>query len=128
MACVLVNGLPEWEVDKVIDSRINACNKREYRVLWRDWPAETASWEVAENLENAPLKVKEYWASAPFSDSAKGGRGGTSCEGDCGESCGRRDEEPSPGTPSRCDFSTQEKKASPFGAEAGNGFVLKLEP
>ncbi|EFJ38808.1 hypothetical protein SELMODRAFT_403013 [Selaginella moellendorffii] len=74
MACVLVNGFPEWEVEKVIDSRINACNKREYRVLWRDWPVETASWEVAENLENAPLKVKEYWVSAPFSDSAKGTR------------------------------------------------------
>ena len=56
--------LEEFEVDKIIDSKIIKIDRgrrvRKYRVCWKGYEAQHDTWETARNLKNSPKALKEY--------------------------------------------------------------------
>ncbi|GAU96880.1 hypothetical protein RvY_08253-2 [Ramazzottius varieornatus] len=49
----------EYEVEKVLDKRIGEDGVTSYKILWKDYPEEEASWVVRE-LMDCPEKIEEY--------------------------------------------------------------------
>jgi len=63
---VTAEGEIEWEVDKVLASRLfGRWKKLQYLVSWTGYGPEQNSWEPASNLGNAPLAVKEFHTRHP---------------------------------------------------------------
>ncbi|EED18927.1 retrotransposon polyprotein, putative [Talaromyces stipitatus ATCC 10500] len=60
---VEVNGEHEWEVDKVLDSKIRY-RKLNYRVAWIGYDPDP-QWYPARNFKNAPAKLREFHAAYP---------------------------------------------------------------
>ena len=59
----LIDGTPEYEVDRIIAKRVRRINRRnqvEYLVLWRNYPTSEATWEPMENLSNAAQAVEDF--------------------------------------------------------------------
>ena len=50
----------EWEVEKIIGKQRLDDGTVEYRVLWKGWPVETATWEPLENLTCCDEKIQEF--------------------------------------------------------------------
>ena len=46
----------EWEVQDILDCRIRN-GRKEYRILWKDYDIDAATWEPTEACENAEAKV-----------------------------------------------------------------------
>lgn len=57
------NGEPEWEVEKIVDSRTRD-GVKEYLVKWAGWSSSYNQWEPEEHLEGAPEAVAAYHALA----------------------------------------------------------------
>lgn len=55
---------PEWEAERIIDSRIRY-RKLQYHVQWAGYDYIRTSWEPADNLENSPELVAEFHAAYP---------------------------------------------------------------
>jgi hypothetical protein len=69
---VMIDGEPEWEVQEILDSRIKTLGKGknkktllEYKVRWKGYPIEEATWQPEEDLDNAPEVMKEYHSKYP---------------------------------------------------------------
>jgi hypothetical protein len=62
---VIVDSNEEYEVDKVLDSRIHR-NKLQYKVKWKGYedPSED-TWEPEQNLENATLAIQQFHDNFP---------------------------------------------------------------
>jgi len=56
---VLVDGSPEYVVEKILDHKALRSGTL-YKVLWKGYPEEDATWEPEENLTNAPQLLKQY--------------------------------------------------------------------
>ena len=63
---VEVDGETEYEVSAILDSRRKR-NVLEYRVQWKgfDGHAESATWEPADNVSNAPLLLEAFHKKYP---------------------------------------------------------------
>lgn len=65
----VVDDVPRWEVDEIIDSRIRRrgrWSKFEYLVHWHGYPMEERSWEPAETItEDVPDLVREFHQKHP---------------------------------------------------------------
>lgn len=48
-----------YEVEKIVGERIVGY-KKQYKVQWKGFPIEEATWEPLENLKNANEKLREY--------------------------------------------------------------------
>ena len=55
----------EWEVKKIVDSKIDEKGKRHYKVQWENYPANDTTWEPEINLYNCPGKIAEFDAKFP---------------------------------------------------------------
>lgn len=49
-----------YEVEKIVDKRINPFGLIEYEVKWKDWPSEDNTWENVNNLQNCKSLIEEY--------------------------------------------------------------------
>jgi hypothetical protein len=59
-------GEEEWEVDKVLDSRLyGRWKKLQYLVSWKGYAASHNSWEPVENVENAPEPIAKFHRKNP---------------------------------------------------------------
>jgi len=65
-----INGEEEFEVSKIIDSRINR-RRLEYLVHWQGYEVSERTWEPAANLANAPKMIKKNHHQYPTKSSAK---------------------------------------------------------
>lgn len=61
---IKVQGAEEYEVSKVLDSRIRH-GKLEYLVDWKGYTPDERSWEPAEHLANAKVLVKQFHNKYP---------------------------------------------------------------
>ena len=59
-----VDGLPEFEVKSIVDSRY-FFRKLQYMVDWVGYDQFDLSWEPMENLSNASLAIKEFHEKYP---------------------------------------------------------------
>ncbi|RDW89710.1 hypothetical protein BP6252_01742 [Coleophoma cylindrospora] len=50
----------EYEVERILDSRLKANDKIEYYVKWVGYPIEESSWEPASNLAHAEKKIADF--------------------------------------------------------------------
>jgi len=57
------SGEPEWEVEKIEDSRTRN-GVKEYLVKWAGWSSSYNQWEPAEHLHGAPEALRDYHALA----------------------------------------------------------------
>ena len=57
----LVLGEPEFEVEEITAHRKGKKKQLQYLVKWLGYGSEDSTWEPAENLENSPRLLKEYW-------------------------------------------------------------------
>jgi transposase InsO family protein len=60
----IVNDIPEFEVEKIIDHKTSRRDDILYLVKWRGYAAHDNTWEPTEHLGNAAEAIKAYWASA----------------------------------------------------------------
>ncbi len=60
----------EFEVSKIIDSRINR-RRLEYLVHWQGYEVSEQTWEPVANLTNAPKMIKKFHCQYPTKPSAK---------------------------------------------------------
>lgn len=63
---MLVDGVEEWEVDKLLRHRRRRGRRArgfEYLVLWKGRDLGEASWQPEADLENAPDILEAYWVS-----------------------------------------------------------------
>ena len=60
---VFLQGAEEWEVEKVLASRLLR-GVRHFLVKWKGFPAEESSWQPEEDLRNAPEAVAEFLATS----------------------------------------------------------------
>lgn len=60
---VIVNNRPEYEVEKILDSRLFR-HKLQYKVKWKGYGIEDISWEPAKNV-HAPALAKDFHRSHP---------------------------------------------------------------
>ena len=55
----------EFEVDEIVRHRKRKRGKKktkiEYLVFWKGYPVHEATWELEENIRNAPEKIEEYY-------------------------------------------------------------------
>ena len=56
---ILVDNQFEWEVDKILDDKVQYC-KKQYLVKWKGFPIKESMWEPEENLENAQEILQDY--------------------------------------------------------------------
>ena len=63
-APVVQGETPEWEVEFIKDSRLYR-GKLQFLVKWEGYPHEESTWEPAENLENAPKVVQQFYLKHP---------------------------------------------------------------
>jgi len=59
-ASILVEEMPEWEVEEVLDHR-ELYGKAQFLVKWKGYPNSDNSWEPFECLENAINLVQAWW-------------------------------------------------------------------
>jgi hypothetical protein len=50
---------PEWEVERILAKKVRR-KELKYKVKWKGWPIESASWEPIEALENCAELVENY--------------------------------------------------------------------
>lgn len=55
----LVKGVEEWEVEKILDSRVYY-GKLQYLVHWKGYPVSERTWEPAANVKHAQEEVEEF--------------------------------------------------------------------
>lgn len=55
----------EYVVDKIVNSRINDDDGREYLVKWKEWKSSQNTWEPAVNLYDAFEVITKYDAASP---------------------------------------------------------------
>jgi hypothetical protein len=67
---IKINGEEEFEVSKIIDSRINR-RRLEYLVHWQGYEVSERTWEPTANLANAPKMIKKFHRQYPTKPSAK---------------------------------------------------------
>ena len=61
----IINGKPEWEVEKIINSRYHRCHKKlQFLVQWKGFPPSEDSW-VPELDLSAPDLMNEFYATHP---------------------------------------------------------------
>ena len=58
-APVVIKGEEEWEVERILNKR-RIQGKDKYLVRWKEFTAESDTWEGRENLENAREAIEEY--------------------------------------------------------------------
>ena len=58
-APVVIKGEEEWEVERILNKR-RIQGKDKYLVQWKEFTAESDTWEGRENLENAREAIEEY--------------------------------------------------------------------
>ena len=62
---VIVNGFEEYEVEKIIDSRIKR-NKLQYKIKWKNYPDPAEdTWEDESNVTNAANLVQQFHRKYP---------------------------------------------------------------
>ena len=61
---ILVDGGEEYEVEEILDSRRRGAGVQ-YRVKWKGYGLEEASWEAPSNVRNAPLAVADFHRRYP---------------------------------------------------------------
>ena len=62
----IIGDIPEYEVDKVIDSIFEGCGRKlKYLVLWKGYPKEEATWEPWENLKKAQEAITDFHTAHP---------------------------------------------------------------
>ena len=49
-----------YEVEEILDKRINKKGKEEYKIKWEGYSLEESSWEPISNLKNVLNMIKEY--------------------------------------------------------------------
>ena len=57
-------GDEEYEVEEIINHRTRHHGRhvvREYLILWKGYPAHEMTWELEDNIANAPEKIAEYF-------------------------------------------------------------------
>ncbi len=59
-----INGEEEFEVSKIIDSRINR-RRLEYLIHWQSYEVSERTWEPTANLANTPKMIKKISSSIP---------------------------------------------------------------
>lgn len=60
---VAADGTEEWEVDRIVDERIRKygrSERKEYLVLWKDYPDYEQTWEPISHLKHAQEKIHEF--------------------------------------------------------------------
>ena len=57
---MIVEGAPEYEVERILDSRRHR-NKLQFLVKWKGYTPEENTWEPETNVSNAKAKVKEFY-------------------------------------------------------------------
>ena len=60
----IIEGEPEWEVEKVLDARFQHGNLQ-YLVKWLGWSEAENSWEDEDNLENSPEIIEDFYKEHP---------------------------------------------------------------
>jgi len=58
-APVIIEGEEEWEVERILNKR-RVRGKDKFLVRWKEFTAESDTWEGRENLENAKEAIKEF--------------------------------------------------------------------
>jgi len=58
-APVIIEGEEEWEVERILNKR-QVRGKDKYLVHWKEFMAESDTWEGRENLKNAKEAIKEF--------------------------------------------------------------------
>jgi len=58
-APVIIEGEEEWEVEQILNKR-KVKGKDKYLVCWKEFTAESDTWEKRENLENAKEAIEEF--------------------------------------------------------------------
>jgi len=56
---VIIEGEEEWEVEKILNKR-QVRGKDKYLVCWKEFTAESDTWEGRENLKNAKEAIEEF--------------------------------------------------------------------
>lgn len=59
----VTSSVPEYEVDKIFDSRNRGTSTRpryEYKVLWKGYPRSEATWEPIANVQHAPRPIADF--------------------------------------------------------------------
>ena len=68
-------GVPLYEVEKIVNDRYNARSKRhEWRVQWKGYSPAEATWEPIENLAGAGDILKDYRSKQKATEAARGRR------------------------------------------------------
>jgi len=67
---IKINGEEEFEVSKIIDSRINR-RRLKYLVHWQGYEVSERTWEPAANLANTPKMIKKFHRQYPTKSNAK---------------------------------------------------------
>lgn len=49
-----------YQVESIIDKRLNKKRKPEYKIKWKNYPFEECSWEPLSHLKNIMFMVKEF--------------------------------------------------------------------
>ena len=49
-----------YQVESIIDKRLNKKGKPEYKIKWKDYPFEECSWEPLSHLKNVLFMIKEF--------------------------------------------------------------------
>ena len=56
---ILVDNQFKWEVDEVLDDKVQYC-KKQYLVKWKGFPIKESMWDPEENLENVQEILQDY--------------------------------------------------------------------
>ena len=65
-----INGEEEWEVEAILDSRLQKLGRRkretlQYLVKWSGFPRVEATWQLAKDVANARDVVEDFHAQYP---------------------------------------------------------------